>query len=662
MALKDKLMTLEDFKAVRDVDVASNSAQFTEIKADLEVVDDSLTSRRSGTIAINPMAYYRYTLDGVTTVDFATMPLNTYVYGQFSVVKSALINANFPLSWSDTDYIHMIRHAASNNDVAVSIIRVFNFTKIQSAEMLYFAASSGNKYRWLLPTTDFTKKYFPADAKAVGDALALKQDSSTLRNGRTNVVMNPWGGISKSNIGDAIDFRTFPLNACCFTTYQYIKAGFSDTNMPESDWADGDFIALSKKQISHDLTVQNSIITIYNFSKTRKLEMLYFGAASTNKYRWLPQTGTVNNNTFNNTINQYSNTYNVTANPTITTDTNNYLQATGDDIDMATAIETMLNQTGICNLGPGTFYVSGIDMPDETTIKGCGTATNIILLSSVTSGYAIKMGSRCVVESVIVSGGTTSPTITSEIGTRNGILWQGTAIPGESTTSNTPVRGTISNCYIRNFSGSGIRCYGTGTGISNCLNVSNVYVYNSTVGINIEWLSEFHRFTNVDCRGCYYGIINNGGNNVFANCGFSKNTIGLLMDNTHGQSGNNSHGSFSNCVFNHSGNNNDGVAIHIIGCTNGEIFTGCQLFYGEIVIEESEGIVFANCNFGGSSGTQISITNGGLIMYNGCCFKISPTVIKSGNTATKFVNCYLRDGTAVTISQLNAQTDSVFSA
>lgn len=39
MALKDKLMTLEDFKAVRDVDVASNSAQFTEIKADLGVIN-----------------------------------------------------------------------------------------------------------------------------------------------------------------------------------------------------------------------------------------------------------------------------------------------------------------------------------------------------------------------------------------------------------------------------------------------------------------------------------------------------------------------------------------------------------------------------------------------------------------------------------------------
>ena len=51
MALKDKLMTLEDFKAVRDVDVASNSAQFKEIKADLgdltttgEVTFDTATS------------------------------------------------------------------------------------------------------------------------------------------------------------------------------------------------------------------------------------------------------------------------------------------------------------------------------------------------------------------------------------------------------------------------------------------------------------------------------------------------------------------------------------------------------------------------------------------------------------------------------------------
>ena len=47
MALKDKLMTLEDFKAVRDVDVASNSAQFTEIKADLGDLDGVINGQSS---------------------------------------------------------------------------------------------------------------------------------------------------------------------------------------------------------------------------------------------------------------------------------------------------------------------------------------------------------------------------------------------------------------------------------------------------------------------------------------------------------------------------------------------------------------------------------------------------------------------------------------
>ena len=48
MALKDKLMTLEDFKAVRDVDVASNSAQFTEIKADLQDLEETVDAMEPG--------------------------------------------------------------------------------------------------------------------------------------------------------------------------------------------------------------------------------------------------------------------------------------------------------------------------------------------------------------------------------------------------------------------------------------------------------------------------------------------------------------------------------------------------------------------------------------------------------------------------------------
>lgn len=54
MALKDKLMTLEDFKAVRDVDVASNQTQFTTIKADLDAIEDDIKTDDTLTLTERP--------------------------------------------------------------------------------------------------------------------------------------------------------------------------------------------------------------------------------------------------------------------------------------------------------------------------------------------------------------------------------------------------------------------------------------------------------------------------------------------------------------------------------------------------------------------------------------------------------------------------------
>ena len=75
MALKDKLMTLEDFKAVRDVDVASNSAQFTEIKADLD--------NNFGLVDITgfvPKKYINTNVSAGATVDLTEQSSNGYSY------------------------------------------------------------------------------------------------------------------------------------------------------------------------------------------------------------------------------------------------------------------------------------------------------------------------------------------------------------------------------------------------------------------------------------------------------------------------------------------------------------------------------------------------------------------------------------------------------
>ena len=89
MALKDKLMTLEDFKAVRDVDVASNSAQFTGIKADLDDLESEVES--------------------MDNLEDGKTELTDWIYGKYINLGSAnigtTINVTTPSSWYSLKYM-----------------------------------------------------------------------------------------------------------------------------------------------------------------------------------------------------------------------------------------------------------------------------------------------------------------------------------------------------------------------------------------------------------------------------------------------------------------------------------------------------------------------------------------------------------------------------
>ena len=130
----------------------------------------------------------------------------------------------------------------------------------------------------------------------------------------------------------------------------------------------------------------------------------------------------------------YNNSYSTTINPTITLDSNGWLQPVDTDTenednktDMTPAIMSMLTENGYCHLAPGIYYVSGnIDMPANSTIIGCGRATTIRLLSSVSSGYCIKLASDCIVKDLSFSGGYSEITLSDgNIGGRNGIYLKG---------------------------------------------------------------------------------------------------------------------------------------------------------------------------------------------------------------------------------------------
>lgn len=157
----------------------------------------------------------------------------------------------------------------------------------------------------------------------------------------------------------------------------------------------------------------------------------------------------------------YENTYNITAEPVLTTDNNYYLYAPGDTRDMTGSIQTMLDSDGVCRLGPGDFYVTGIEIPDYGMLIGSGNKTRIILDASVKKGYAVKLKNYCCVKDLQIIGNEKSLETSvienmSSVGAKHGILFEGTADSTEQAV--TYYRSTIENCTISDFDGGGITC------------------------------------------------------------------------------------------------------------------------------------------------------------------------------------------------------------
>lgn len=352
-------------------------------------------------------------------------------------------------------------------------------------------------------------------------------------------------------------------------------------------------------------------------------------------------------NTYNNTYNYpiYNNTYTQTVSPTITTDTNAYMAPSGDSTDRTAAIVALLNSQGVCRLGKGNYYVNNLTMPDNTLLIGAGAGTRLIL-SGTGDGYAVKMGDYCAVENMSILGATADITLSETLGGRHGVLWQGNYSENQNNDLQ-PNYGLISNLWISGFNGGGVTCYNTGYGTLCHLEAVNIYCRNCNAGINIAYWSEFHKFTNCRLYACYYGCINNGGNNMFVNCDFSSCKQAFLMDNESGQSPNNGHGSCVACVFNHT-NSNSGIGIKGRNISNGFIFDGCQIFFSQIDLAACDGFVFSNCNFGANN-CNITINGGGAVLFANNMHQSAPTISITDNAHVHFTNCYVRStGAAVT--------------
>ena len=294
-----------------------------------------------------------------------------------------------------------------------------------------------------------------------------------------------------------------------------------------------------------------------------------------------------------------------------------------------TNIQLMLNEVKHVKLGVGEFVIDTLNIGEGCVVDGCGDKTVI----KTTGGITINANAQ--LKNVKIVSNTPAFVIDGNITNYNAI------ISGESI-----INALIENVTIENFSGSGIYLNNTGYDV-NQITLKNVYVKNCNVGLNINRLSEYNKISDCSFNYCYYGCINNGGNNMFNNVDFCTNRIGMLMDNSGGDKPNNSHGSIVCCTFNHEGENNDGYGLIVKSMAAGEVITGCQFFYSKIRLENVTGFNINNCNMATSG---LEVVGGGLLLVNNIvCRNNEFPITVTNNNKVILTNCWYRNGAQIVL-------------
>ena len=311
-----------------------------------------------------------------------------------------------------------------------------------------------------------------------------------------------------------------------------------------------------------------------------------------------------------------------------------FLDDPEDGKDYTADFQSILADRGVLRLGKGQWMISGLTMPENTAIIGSGNESVLVLDANATT-HAVKMQSGCSLSKLkIVGDGTFVPdgTITD----RHGVYCDAVN-----------VRMKIDNIEVTGFSGGGITFTDTGHGVDSNVECVNAHCYKNNVGVYLKSLTEFHNFTNVHCTDNYYGAIVNGGNNVFANCGFNSNDyMGVLFDNTDGTLSNTAMGAFVGCTFEHNGGD-AGPNLKMVNMVGGETFTGCFFHIGSVELTKMYGCVFDACNF---HTCNITLTDcwSGCNIFSNCISNSNSgvTMTRTNSNNTKVVNCWTRDGSA----------------
>ena len=489
------------------------------------------------------------------------------------------------------------------------------FTGWKNGNLTYMDMSGGAKYvRFVLKKTD-DSDISPADASGVEISRFIKKDNITSYIPDLGIVqgsMNDHGGDSSGNYETRLRSGYVPVDSA-FGFKMTVPEGF---------------------KVNYFLYTGNTSSTFFYESGayTDDYTMHYGGADAANYVRfWIRKTD-------DSELTPADASGIVAEFYTSGVSAEDSFVLVPSGTDQTSEIQQLLD-SGRCDLAPGTFYTTGVTMPDGAIFTGSGNKTKLVMTGSA-DGACITMGKYCTVKNMDIAGSGSEITPAATIGNRHGIYMAGSS---SSISNETEWRCTISECTIHDFTGGGITLYRTG--FSKACKIIGCYLIRNCVGLYIKEYSEYNHVSDCTMNSNYYGCINNGGNNLFSCCTFGSNAYGFMMGDTSGTDyGNSAKCEVGTCNFGH--NTVRSIYINMMN-SSGIGFNGCYISEAGAEIISSRSIIFSGCSF--TDSFTLTVNGGHLILFNGCGFRNSFTgdaVSITNNNKVHFESCYYYDGTA----------------
>lgn len=295
-------------------------------------------------------------------------------------------------------------------------------------------------------------------------------------------------------------------------------------------------------------------------------------------------------------------------------------------------LQEYINTHSIVELNPTTYTVSKpIIIPNGTRIIGVRGKTILKLSDDATSIFTFNSSTENIqIENIIFEGkNVISPQSTSLDNIKNRI--------GEGTDTGIYATGYaknvhIRNCEFRNFNLAGIHLFRTHSLYTRTFKITDCVFINNWYGLLSDVRSEYHTVIGCSMNYNQIGCFIAGGNNFMSCCHFEANAVGCVVSGTNKD--NDSHGSIVGSSFNH----NESFALCCIDINNGFTFDGCHIFDGDLLIDNSIGLVFVGGIIAGGINNDTPRDNSINMIHSNLFFKSY-----NGGTITNKLNLDLKN-------------------